>query len=398
MLSEKSRPIIEATLPLVGSRLGAITPNFYSRLFAAHPELLDGLFSRANQNNGEQQKALAGSIAAFAGALVANPDLLPEAMLSRIANKHTSLGIAEDQYQVVYTHLFGAIAEELADVITAEIAAAWTEVYWLMANALITLEKGLYARQANDKMFTPWTVVEKNAAGTASMTFVLEPADDTPATSARPGQFVSVRVALPDGLRQCRQYSLSADAESTSRRVFTTKLDDGGEVSPALHHNVVVGDVLELSNPYGDVTLEPGDGPLVFATAGIGCTPSASALRSLASAGSEREIIVLHAEKNLQAWALREQMSADIAALDGAILRLWLEEPAQDPLPQAAEGLHHGFMSLQGMELPADATVYVCGPLPFMKAIRSQAIDAGIPAAKIRYEVFGPDLWLAGAN
>ncbi|QTG82252.1 globin domain-containing protein [Arthrobacter crystallopoietes] len=390
MLSEKSRPIIEATLPLVGERLGSITPNFYSRLFAAHPELLHGLFSRANQRNGEQQKALAGSIAAFASAMVANPDLVPETMLSRIANKHTSLGITEDQYDIVYKYLFEAIAEELADVITAEIAEAWTEVYWLMANALIKIEKGLYAQQANDKMWMPWQVVEKNPAGTGSMTFVLEPADDTPVTAARPGQFVSVKVQLPDGLRQVRQYSLSADVDSTDRRVFTTKLDDGGEVSPVLHRNVQVGDVLELSNPYGDVTLDEGDTPVVFATAGIGCTPSASALRSLARQGSSREVIVLHAEKNLEAWALRDQMVNDIEKLDGANLKLWLEEPA--------EGANTGFMSLQDVELPADASVYVCGPLPFMKSIRSQAIDAGIPATKIHYEVFGPDLWLASAN
>jgi nitric oxide dioxygenase len=390
MLSEKSRPIIETTLPLVGERLGSITPNFYSRLFAAHPELLDGLFSRANQRNGEQQKALAGSIAAFASALVANPDLIPETMLSRIANKHTSLGITEDQYEIVYKYLFEAIAEELADVITAEIAEAWSEVYWLMANALIKIEKGLYAQQANNKMWTPWKVVEKNQAGTGSMTFVLEPADDTPVTVARPGQFVSVKVQLPDGLRQVRQYSLSADVDSTDRRVFTTKLDDGGDVSPVLHRNVQVGDVLELSNPYGDVTLDEGDTPVVFATAGIGCTPSASALRSLARQGSSREVMVLHAEKNLEAWALRDQMVNDIEKLDGANLKLWLEEPA--------EGASTGFMSLQDVVLPADASVYVCGPLPFMKSIRSQAIDAGIPATKIHYEVFGPDLWLASAN
>ena len=38
MLSEKSRPVIEATLPLVGSRIGEITADFYNRLFTAHPE------------------------------------------------------------------------------------------------------------------------------------------------------------------------------------------------------------------------------------------------------------------------------------------------------------------------------------------------------------------------
>ena len=206
----------------------------------------------------------------------------------------------------------------------------------------------------------------------------------------RLGVVVSVKVQLPDGLRQVRQYSLSADVDSTDRRVFTTKLDDGGEVSPVLHRNVQVGDVLELSDPYGDVTLDEGDTPVVFATAGIGCTPSASALRSLARQGSSREVIVLHAEKNLEAWALRDQMVNDIEKLDGANLKLWLEEPA--------EGANTGFMSLQDVELPADASVYVCGPLPFMKSIRSQAIDAGIPATKIHYEVFGPDLWLASAN
>jgi len=390
MLSEKSRPIIEATLPLVGGRLGSITPNFYRRLFAAHPELLDGLFSRANQRSGEQQKALAGSIAAFASHLVQHPDTMPEQVLSRIAHKHTSLGITEDQYQIVYKYLFEAIAEELADVITAEIAEAWTEVYWLMADALIKIEKGLYARQANDKMWAPWTVVEKTFAGAGCVTFVLEPADDTPVTPAVPGQFVSVKVALPDGLRQCRQYSLSADAGSTARRVFTTKRDDGGEVSPVLHRDVPVGDVLELPNPYGDVTLDDGEHPLVFATAGIGCTPSASALRALAEQGSDREVLVLHAERSLDAWALREQMTADIDRLDGADLKLWLEEPA--------EGFNSGFMSLQDVDLPANASVYVCGPLPFMKSIRNQALDAGVPASRIHYEVFGPDLWLATAN
>ena len=49
MLSEKSRPVIEATLPVIAGRLDEITPKFYRRLFDVHPELLDGMFSRANQ-------------------------------------------------------------------------------------------------------------------------------------------------------------------------------------------------------------------------------------------------------------------------------------------------------------------------------------------------------------
>ena len=37
MLSRTSREVIAATLPAVSGALGEITPNFYRRLFAAHP-------------------------------------------------------------------------------------------------------------------------------------------------------------------------------------------------------------------------------------------------------------------------------------------------------------------------------------------------------------------------
>ncbi|MFB0834937.1 globin domain-containing protein [Arthrobacter halodurans] len=393
MLSDKSRPVIEATLPIVGGRIGEITKKFYTGLFAARPELLDGTFSRANQRNGTQQQALAGSIAAFATHLLRNPGTLPEAVLSRIAHKHASLGIREDQYPIVYEHLFAAIADDLGDAVTAEVAAAWSEVYWLMADALVKIEKGLYARQANDKAWSPWRLVAREPAGVGSMTFRFEPADDTPVTAATPGQYVSVRVVLDDGLRQARQYTLSGDAASTTSRVFTAKLDGGGEVSPVLHHGVAVGDVVELSNPYGDIEVDGSDAPIVLATAGIGCTPSASVLQSLAAEGSPRRVLVLHAEQTEANWALRDQMLGAVDRLPNAELLLWLEDAgSRFAGTEATEGL----MDLAPLDLPLDAKVYLCGPLPFMRAVRSQAIDAGIPATNIHYEVFGPDLWLVG--
>ncbi|TFD24412.1 globin domain-containing protein [Cryobacterium sp. TMS1-13-1] len=386
MLSPQSLPFIEATLPLVGERMPQIAKNFYHRMLTAHPELFDGLFSRSNQKNGTQQQALAGSIAVFATHLVQNPDTTPEAMLSRIAHKHVSLDIQPEQYDIVYKYLFEAIADELSDVITAEIAAAWTEVYWLMAHALIKMEKGLYAGLASDKPLAPWIVVKKEAAGTDAVTFTLEPADDTPVTPALPGQYVSVTAVMPDGIRQVRQYSLSAGTATT--RVFTTKLDADGEVSPVLHRDVQVGDTLILSVPCGDITLDAGTGPLILASAGIGCTPSASILRSLVDTGSKREVLVLHAESNLERWALRDQMNEDVALLETAELELWLEIPS--------EGHHEGFMSLENVTIPEDASVYLCGPLPFMQSLRSQALKSGVPADRIHYEIFGPDLWLAG--
>lgn len=144
MLSPESTATVRATLPVIGGAIENITARFYEMMFADNPELLRDLFNRGNQANGEQRSALAGSIAAFAAILVEPSDGRPDTMLARIANKHASLGVTVDQYEIVHKYLFAAIAEELGDAVTPEVAAAWDEVYWLMADALITLEADLY--------------------------------------------------------------------------------------------------------------------------------------------------------------------------------------------------------------------------------------------------------------
>jgi len=126
MLSDKSRPVIQATLPVVGAHIKDIAQCFYRHLFTTHLELLDGTFNRGNQTDGSQQLALAGSVAAFATALVNTPDHLPENLLARIAQKHASLGIQPEQYHIVHDNLMSAIAEVLGEAVTPDIAAGGT--------------------------------------------------------------------------------------------------------------------------------------------------------------------------------------------------------------------------------------------------------------------------------
>lgn len=148
MLSARSAPVVRATLPVVGASLTTITDLFYLRMFEERPELLRHLFNRTNQATGAQREALVSSVAAFATLLVERPDERPDAVLARIAHKHVSLGITADKYPLVGRHLLAAVAEVLGDAVTPEVAAAWDEVYWLMANALIAMEARLYTEAA----------------------------------------------------------------------------------------------------------------------------------------------------------------------------------------------------------------------------------------------------------
>jgi nitric oxide dioxygenase len=399
MLSEQNRPIVEATLPVVGQHIGEIAGRFYGHLFGAHPELLNGTFNRGNQARGEQQQALAGSVAAFAAALVTTPDQLPEKLLSRIAHKHASLGIRPDQYRVVHDNLMWAIVDVLGDAVTPAVAAAWDEVYWLMANALINQERGLYSARGvrPETVWRPWRVERKIRETADVVTFVVKRIDDRLVKTSLPGQYVTVQMRMPDGLQQPRQYSLTR-ADDGEHRQFSVKRVHGGgkpdgEVSALLHDAVDVGDVLTLSLPYGDVVLDDAGRPVVFASAGMGIAPMAGMLSHLVAAGSGLSITLLHADLDESSFALRRQVVSDVLALRDASLHLWYEKQAHSNEP--VNGVQQGFMDLDQVDPPDDATYYLCGPLAFMQAVRSALIARGVAPRDIQYEVFGPDLWQA---
>ena len=385
MLSEKSRPIIEATLPIIAERINDITPDFYRRMFAARPDLMDGMFSRSSQLEGTQPKALAGSIAVFASYIVQNPDSYPDEVLSRVAHKHASLGLKEEEYPTVYKYLFEAIAANLGDLATPEIVEAWTEVYWLMGNALIKLEKGLYASQANDVMFAPFKLVDRKETGENVVVLTFEPADETPMTESKGGQYISIVVPARDGLRQARQYTL-LPSEKNQRRIGV-KLDPNGEMTSILHE-LKIGDVVEISNPYGDLTLEGfgnPEAPLYLFSAGIGTTPMLSFLSELIEKGSERPVTVVHADRSLDTWPLREELTELVNKLPNARLISFIEGEGGD---------FAGRVDVSKLDVPANANVYLCGPLPFMQGVRSALVEAGVPGKNINYEIFGPDQWM----
>ncbi|MFJ8825202.1 globin domain-containing protein [Streptomyces sp. NPDC102467] len=405
MLSTQSATVVRATLPAVGASLGAITELFYRRLFEERPELLRGLFNRANQANGAQREALAGAVAAFATALLERPDERPDALLGRIANKHASLGITADQYTLVGRHLLGAVEELLGDAVTPAVAAAWDEVYWLMAHALIAIEARLYAEACveNGDVWHDMEIVERVEESPDTASFVLSRRDALPTEPFLPGQYVSVQVELPDGARQIRQYSLSTAPGHKTWRI-TVKRErsaDGrvpeGEVSSWLHAHGRPGRILKVSLPFGDLVLPDGEGPLLLASAGIGVTPMLSMLDHLTATAPDRPVVVVHADRSPAQHAHRLELSEHVSRLRHASLHLWYENDADAPGESGtrAAHVHEGQAAVSGLTLPTNTTAFLCGPLPFMQAVRSDLLAHGLAPAAIHYEVFGPDLWLS---
>ena len=390
--------VISATLPLVGAHIDEITREFYRRMFAAHPELLRNLFNRGNQAQGAQQRALAASIATFATHLVDPALPHPAELLSRIGHKHASLGVTADQYPIVHEHLFAAIVEVLgADTVTAEVAEAWDRVYWIMADTLIELERELYraAGVGEGDVYRRARVVSRvdDPSGTVLVTV----RTDGPISGFAPGQYVSVGVTMPDGARQLRQYSL-VDSPGTGELTFAVKPvvaaagQPAGEVSSWIAANLRVGDVLDVTVPFGDLPVPTGSEPLVLISAGIGATPMIGVLEYLAVQARDVHVQVLHADRSARSHPLRARQRELTDLLPNATLEVWYEDGVGADAPDARAGL----LDLDAVRLADDAQIYLCGNNGFVQAVREQLVRRGVAASRVHCELFSPNDWLLG--
>ncbi len=388
MLSADSERVIRATLPVVRDHAPAITSRFYTDMFAAHPELLN-LFNLGNQASGEQQRALAAAVVAFAEHLVGERDVDFGPIADRIAHKHVSLGVQPGQYPIVGRHLLGAVGAVLGDAVTDEVRTAWEEVYWLCACELVAAEARMYQRADVDpaRPWRPWRVAKRVAEAEDAVSFTLVPADDGPVPDFRPGQYVSVAVTLPDGRRQPRQYSLSQGPGHGSLRITVRRVRGTGDISDGLVSNflcdtVAADDTLLLGPVAGDLVLDDGDDPVLLISAGIGVTPMAGMLDHLGRNQPSRAVVAAHADRSPG----RHALAADVAYCGDRLADFrqlcWYETGATgDALP--------GRIDPDALPLPDNVRVYLCGPLPFMARVRAALRGRGVPAERIATEVFG---------
>lgn len=393
MLSAASRPYIEASVPVLREHGLAITKVFYKALFDAHPHLAN-TFNAGNQANGAQQQSLASAVFAYA-ANIDNPSALTP-VISRIVHKHVSLGVTAAYYPIVGHHLLGAIKEVLGDAATPELIAAWAEAYGLLAQALIDEEKRLYAAAeiVPGALFN-MRVTDVSTESEQVKSFTMVPLDKVPLPAFSPGQYVSVAVQLPSGVRQLRQYSLS-DAPGRDHLRISVKREIAGAETPAgmvsnwLHDNVEAGSVLSVSKPFGDFVPETeGNEPIVLLSAGIGITPMISALNRIADVAPQRRVIFAHAARHADHHPHRADLEKAKARMPN-LQSVTFHEEAADGHADAVPG------RMQMKKLPQweldKANVYMCGPLPFMQAQWADLLAQGVPQQRLHREVFGPDL------
>ncbi|MCM3747810.1 NO-inducible flavohemoprotein [Paenibacillus pasadenensis] len=411
MLNPDTIAIIKSTVPVLKVHGTAITRRFYERLFTAHPELLN-LFNHANQKQGRQQEALANTVYAAALHIDKLEAILP--VVRQIAHKHRSLGVTADQYAVVGENLLAAISEVLGDAATEPILQAWGDAYGVIANVFIEVEKDLY-RQAEEAKggwagYREFKVQRKVKESEQVFSFYLVPLDGGELPAFLPGQYISAKMAIPGHENtHIRQYSLS-DAPGKPYYRISVKREDAipqvkpaGTISSYLHSSVEEGDVLKLSAPAGDFTLNVEDKrPVVLLSNGIGVTPMLSMLETLAVRNQGRKVTFIHANR----CSADQAQYARVQELLGSCLDLsvrwsYMEpEAGLDAVNSVLQSqIKPGFINAEWLKefVPAEgASYYFCGSVPFMREVYNGLLACGVPVEDLHYEFFGPATDITG--
>ncbi len=216
---------------------------------------------------------------------------------------------------------------------------------------------------------------------------------DVPALADyKPGQHVDIRLTAADGYQAERSYSIGSAPGDAARLELTVERVEGGEVSPFLHDELIVGDKFEVRGPIGGYFVWDGSlaGPLLLVAGGSGIVPLMSMIRHRARIGSTTPCTLLYSSKTAADIIYAAELETFVARNDGlrVIHTLTREQPPgwTGYGRRIDQAMLNDVLALAG----PSPNVFSCGPTPLVEVAATSLVALGLAPSQVRTERFGP--------
>jgi ferredoxin-NADP reductase len=205
------------------------------------------------------------------------------------------------------------------------------------------------------------------------------------------GQHVDVRLTAEDGYQAQRSYSIASPPEDESLALTVERLQ-GGEVSPYLVDEVVVGDRFELRGPIGGHFVWEMDigGPLLLAAGGSGIVPLMAMVRHRAAAGSAVPVRLLYSSRSLEEVIYRAELEELGGAGDGLEVVHALTRSRPPEWTGYARRIDTEMLAEVGWAAAENPLAFVCGPTRLVEAVADGLVGLGYDPSRVKTERFGP--------
>ncbi len=251
-----------------------------------------------------------------------------------------------------------------------------------------------------------FVVVRKVKESEEITSFYLEPEDRGEIPDFQPGQFLTIKLDIPEQNKPIiRTYSLSDYTASGKYYRLSIKREsapEGLDVMPGvasnfMHDQIQSGSVISVKPPSGKFILDVRKSlPAVLISNGVGITPMISMAKACSNLNSNRPIWFIHGARDGKFHAFREEVTA-IAQQNP---NLHLHFRYSRPNPEDA-GSHHSTghvdtalirevvaPQLEEMHF-SDVEYFLCGSPSFLKSLREGLKEWGVPENRVFYESFG---------
>lgn len=195
------------------------------------------------------------------------------------------------------------------------------------------------------------------------------------------GQFVIVRFLAPGFRWEAHPFSISARPDGTHIRLTIKALGDFTRRVPELKP----GTPVILDGPHGVFTARRCVSPKVLMIAGgIGITPIRSVAEDLVAAG--RDVILVYGNRNKASVVFDAELES-LASSSAGRFRV-VHVMSDDPAWTGEKGKIDRERLERRVPDIREREVYLCGPPPMMKGIRSMLAELGVPRGRIHDERF----------
>ncbi|HXI02535.1 MAG TPA: hybrid-cluster NAD(P)-dependent oxidoreductase, partial [Candidatus Saccharimonadales bacterium] len=208
--------------------------------------------------------------------------------------------------------------------------------------------------------------------------------------SYMPGQFITLNLEI-DGKSVKRSYSLSSTPSRPHTIEITVKRVEGGLVSNWLADNVKLGDTLKITGPAGKFScFEFPSQKMLFIAAGSGVTPVMSMSRWIADTAADVDVVYFICNRSCQDIIFRKEL--DILATRNRSFRGMMTITSGLTGNESWMGFT-GRPTRQMLEMTCpdfmERHVFLCGPGPYMDAVKELLRDMDFPMANLHTESFG---------
>jgi len=206
-----------------------------------------------------------------------------------------------------------------------------------------------------------------------------------------PGMFMMITGVDETGKKYTsRAFSIASDPSTPGMEFMVIKEPQHGDHIGRSHFvDAKIGDVFFLRGPNGQFRFDPSvDKKVIFIAGGTGLAPFISMLRHIKVTDSKSDVILIYSTKYPTEVISKDELNSYASDLGTKII-ITVTRPKEGDGWTGRTGHIDAQMLKDTAPDISERTMYICGPLAFVKAVKDALVSLNISQERIKADVWG---------